>query len=85
MKYKAIPFLLAAALAGGSFQVLADDANSAPPVMNHKQLMRDCVAKEKAANSSASDEDVKKTCNAKIKAHRDHPSETKAPADTPPG
>jgi hypothetical protein len=84
MKYKAISFLVAA-MVGGSFQVLADDANSDRPVMNHHQMMKDCLAKEKAANSAASDEDLKKTCQEKIKAHRDHPSETKAPADTPPG
>jgi hypothetical protein len=84
MKYKAIA-LLAAAMAGGCLQALADDAPTARPPMTHKQMMKDCVAKERAANTGATDADLKKTCDAKIKEYREHPSVTTTPANTPPG
>jgi hypothetical protein len=84
MKYKAIA-LLAAGMAGVCLQALADDAPTAQPQMTHKQMMKDCITKERAAKSSASDADLKKTCEAKIKEYRDHPSVTTTPANTPPG
>jgi len=62
---------------------LADDANSDRPVRSHKQLMRDCVAKEKSANTAASDYDVKKICEDKIKSYDNHPSETTLPPANP--
>jgi hypothetical protein len=84
MKYKAI-VLLAAGMAGGGLQALADDAPAARPAVTHKQMMKDCMAKERAANSSASDADLRKTCDAKIKEYREHPSVTTTPPNTPPG
>jgi hypothetical protein len=66
-----------------STQALADDANTARPVVTHKQMMRDCLAKERQANPGASDADMKKTCRAKVQSYEQHPSETKAPPDNP--
>ena len=82
MKSKAI-ILVALGMAGPSMQALADDSPADRPVMTHKQLMKECMDTEKADNNGASHEALKKTCNEKIKAYRNHPSETRAPADTP--
>jgi hypothetical protein len=62
---------------------MADDSNVARPVVSHKQMMKDCLAKEKQANPSASDDDMKKTCRAKIDSYNKHPSETTSPPNNP--
>jgi hypothetical protein len=71
------------AVAGFSLRSLADDSNSTRPVVTHKKMMKDCMAKERAANAGATREDMKKTCEAKIKSFEDHPSETTAPPNNP--
>jgi hypothetical protein len=71
------------ASAGVGMKAIADDTNTDRPVMTHKQLMKECMDKERAENSSASMEDVKKTCRAKIKSYNNHPSESNPPPDNP--
>jgi hypothetical protein len=71
------------ALTGLGVQAIADDTNSDRPVQSHKQMMKDCVAKERAANTTASTESLKKTCEEKIKSYNDHPSETNPPPANP--
>lgn len=78
------------ALGAVSFLILSaptwsDDSPSDRPNATNSQLMKRCVADQKAKNSSASADDVKKTCRDQVKAYRDHPSVTTPPAATPPG
>ena len=61
----------------------ADDANSDRPIMTHKQMMKDCMAKERAAHPDAAAQDLKKTCLAKIQSYEQHPSETVRPPNNP--
>jgi hypothetical protein len=74
---------LASAGFGAASLARADDANSARPNVTHKQMMKDCMDRERAANSGASEQDVKKTCREKIKSYEDHPSETARPPNNP--
>jgi hypothetical protein len=66
-----------------SMRAMADDSNVARPVVSHKQMMKDCLAKERQANPGASDDDMKKTCRAKIDSYNKHPSETTSPPNNP--
>jgi hypothetical protein len=68
---------------GVSTRGLADDTNSDRPVKTHKQLMKECMAKERSANTGASEDDMKKTCREKIKSYNNHPSETTQPGNNP--
>jgi hypothetical protein len=64
-------------------RALADDTNSDRQVKTHKQMMQDCMAKERSANSGASEDDMKKACRAKIQSYENHPSETAKPPNNP--
>jgi hypothetical protein len=81
MKTRFLALALALPLVG--HQTLADDANSDKPIKTHKQLMQECVAKHRAADSSASLSDLKKACRAEIKSYENHPSAV-SPSQTPP-
>jgi len=76
---------LVAALAGASINTrgFADDTNSDRPVKTQKQMMKECMAKEKSANSGESETDMKKTCLEKIQSYNNHPSETTPPPHNP--
>jgi hypothetical protein len=50
--------------------------------MNTHQMMKDCMAKAKAANNGMSEEDMKKSCKDQIKAKVDHPDDS-SPTVTP--
>ena len=63
--------------------VFADDANSDRPIESHKQMMRDCMDRERAAKTGASTEDMKRICREKIKSYVNHPSETLPPPHNP--
>jgi len=78
-----ISALVLTTLTGFGVRVMADDANTDRPVESHKQMMKDCMAKERAANSGASTEDMRKTCREKIKSYDNHPSETTPPPANP--
>jgi hypothetical protein len=64
-------------------QAIADDSNLARPIVSPKQMMRDCMAKERQGNPGASKDDMKKTCQAKIDSYNKHPSETTSPPNNP--
>jgi hypothetical protein len=70
-------------LASFGVRAIADDTNTDRPVVSHKQMMKDCMAKERAANSGASTDDMRKTCREKIKSYDNHPSETAPPPANP--
>jgi hypothetical protein len=61
----------------------ADDTNSDRPVVTYQQKMKDCMAKERQANPSASVAARKKTCSTKIQSYDEHPSETTKPPNNP--
>jgi hypothetical protein len=67
-----------------NMRAVADDSNLARPVVSPKQMMKDCMAKERRANPEASKEDMKKTCQAKIASYNQHPSETTPPPNNNP-
>ena len=75
--------LIVLMLASVSIPVLADDTNADRPVQSHKQMMKDCMAQERAANSGASSDAMKRTCRNKIQSYNNHPSETAAPPNNP--
>jgi hypothetical protein len=78
-----VAVVVLAGLTGLGVRALADDTNTDRPVESHKQMMKDCMAKEKAANSAADTEVLKKTCREKIKSYDNHPSETTPPPANP--
>jgi hypothetical protein len=70
MKSLTAAVLLSGAMACGT-AALADEAATAPSMVNahatHKQLMKECMDKEKSQNGSASADDAKKQCEARVK------------------
>jgi hypothetical protein len=44
--------------------------------MNTHQMMKDCMAKQKAANNGMSVQDMRKSCKDQIKAKVDHPADS---------
>jgi len=76
---------LVALLAGSSLSTrgLADDTNSDRPVKTQKQMMKECMARERSANTGAPEDDMRKTCREKIKSYNNHPSETTEPPNNP--
>jgi hypothetical protein len=78
-----IAALTLAVFAGQSGLALADDTNSDRPVESHKQMMRDCIQRERQANPTESKQDMKRTCREKISSYNDHPSETAQPPQNP--
>ncbi|HWG69160.1 MAG TPA: hypothetical protein VN692_07075 [Steroidobacteraceae bacterium] len=66
--------LLVAGLLGFGFQAVADEAISDQAPQSHKQFMKDCMAKAKAANNGMSEKDMKKSCMEQLKATVDNPN-----------
>jgi hypothetical protein len=62
---------------------LADDAPTARPNQTHRQLMKQCMAEQHAQATGISADEMKKTCEDRIKSYRDHPSAT-SPETAPP-
>jgi hypothetical protein len=56
--------LCAALLLSGGQAIAADQMSSTSP--SHSQLMKDCMAKQKAKDSTMSKDDMKKTCKAEL-------------------
>jgi hypothetical protein len=56
--------------------VRADDAPSARPNETNAQLMRRCMAEQKAKSATTAAAEMRKTCQAQIKTYKDHPSAT---------
>jgi hypothetical protein len=63
-----IPAVIFAGLVSFAVQAVADDASSTPPAQSHKQFMKDCMAKAKAANNGTSVQDMRKACHDQMKA-----------------
>jgi hypothetical protein len=68
-------------LMGAGLQAMADDPpsssdSSSTPTMNTHQMMKDCMAKQKAANNGMSVQDMRKSCKDQIKAKVDHPDDS---------
>jgi hypothetical protein len=53
--------LLLAGIAAAAVEVHAEEAAS-PPVASRHQMMKECMAKQKASNAGLSKEQMKKTC-----------------------
>jgi hypothetical protein len=61
--------LLLAGMMGCAVQAFADDTtmNSSQKTPQQKQMMKDCMAQQKAKDSSMSMADMKKTCHNQMK------------------
>jgi len=81
MSYKIYPLVVGAYLSLGAV-AFADDAPSAQPVKTPKQKMHECMAQERASNSTMSKEDMKKACVAKLQSDESHPSRPPPPPDS---
>ncbi len=66
--------LLFAGLLSFGIQAMADEAGSDQAPQSHKQFMKDCMAKAKAANNGMSEKDMKKSCMEQSKATVDNPN-----------
>jgi len=75
--------LILTTVVGFSLQALADDAPSDQPVKSHGQLMKDCMAKQAASHSGATQKAMKATCNDELTSYHNHPS-AKSPSTAPP-
>jgi hypothetical protein len=73
-----IHFATAAALVCGMTQVRADDLAPAP---SKHQLMKDCMAKQKASDAGLPKEQMKNTCRDLTKTEAENEHAEKAAAD----
>jgi pentapeptide MXKDX repeat protein len=68
--------LFAALIVSGS-QAFADDAKKSDSMTSEqKQMMKDCMAKQKAKDSSMSKDDMKKACMSNMKMQSGHMDST---------
>jgi hypothetical protein len=80
---RTITALIFAGLVGVGMQALADDApagDQSAQKADHKQFMKDCVAKAKAAHNGMSEEDMKKACRDQWKSAMGNPGKPITPA-----
>jgi hypothetical protein len=82
--HRTITALLLTGMISVGVPALADDNSNPPPATTnaqqmHHQMMKDCMAKAKAANTGMSELDMKKSCKDQIKAKVDHPNDTSPP------
>jgi hypothetical protein len=78
-----ITALLVAGLMGTGMQAFADDTATPPANGEHqmmRKMMKECMAKAKAANNGMSKKDMRKSCHDQIKSKLDHPGDTSPPA-----
>jgi hypothetical protein len=66
--------IVGAAIIGS--QALADDSPAARPTQTDRELMKQCMANQRAKNAGASAADMKKSCKEQIKTYQEHPSVT---------
>ena len=71
---------IAAGLIGVGMQALADTPSADQQKAEHKQFMKDCMAKAKAAHTGMSDEDMKKACRDQWKSSMGNPDKPITPA-----
>lgn len=75
--------ILVAAFAGAGARASADDAAAQPTPTRH-QMMKECMAKQKASDGGMRKEDMKKTCKDVTKTENENAKvEKKSAADTP--
>jgi hypothetical protein len=83
MMNRSICALLVTAMMGLGV-ALADDTSTmsdqTPQKTDQKQFMKDCMAKAKAANNGMSEQDMKKSCEAQLKANMGNPTQPVTPA-----
>jgi hypothetical protein len=79
---RTISAFIIAGLVGAGMQALADDSssNQSAQKTEHKQFMKDCMAKAKAANNGMSEEDMKKACMDQWKSTMGNPDKPVTPA-----
>jgi hypothetical protein len=70
MKYALTPMILTALIFTGT-PAFADDMKSDSMASQHKQMMKDCMARQKAQDSSMSEHAMKSACKAEMKAKMD--------------
>lgn len=71
--------ILTGSMAFGADQMSSDSS------MSHSQMMKDCMAKQKAKDSSMSKDDMKKACMDQTKMSKDHAmAPSTAPSQTTP-
>jgi len=81
MKRAIAPILVTAFIFTGT-QALADDSTSSSSMTQHHQMMKDCMAKQKAMDSSMSAADMKKACKDQMNMQKSGMDSTKTnPAD----
>jgi hypothetical protein len=84
MKRTITALLLLGSMCAGT-QLLADDTSSTsgssanPGTVHTHKMMRDCMAKQRAANNGMSEEDMKKSCKDQINAKVDKPDDQSQP------
>lgn len=71
--------LACAGLMCGGVQAFADDAPSKPTMTKH-QMMKDCMAKQKASDGGMPKEDMKKACKDVTKTEKENADRAPAPA-----
>lgn len=71
---RTVTTLLFAGLLGLGVQAMADEPISDQAPQSHKQFMKDCMAKAKAANNGMSEKDMKKACKEQLKATVEDPN-----------
>jgi hypothetical protein len=72
--------LIAATVLGFGMQVLADDTSADQQKAEHKQFMKDCMAKARAAHTGMSEADMKKACMDQWKSSMGNPDKPITPA-----
>jgi hypothetical protein len=82
-----LSLLVCAGFLCGSVRSIADDAAAppaapAPPAASKHQLMKDCMAKQKASESGRSADDMRKSCKDVTKTEKQNQDLGSAPANT---
>jgi hypothetical protein len=79
---RTISTLAVAAVFSFAVQAVADNtsADQTTQTPAHKQFMKDCMAKAKAANNGTSEQDMKKACKDQLKSTMGAPDQPVTPA-----
>jgi hypothetical protein len=79
---RTISMLAVAALFPFAMQAVADNTSTDQSTQTsaHKQFMKECMAKAKAANNGMSEEDMKKACKDQLKSTMGNPNQPVTPA-----
>jgi Na+-translocating ferredoxin:NAD+ oxidoreductase RnfG subunit len=72
--------LIAAGLVGFGMQAVADNTADQQQKAEHKQFMKDCMEKARAAHTGMSEQDMKKSCMDQWKSSMGNPDKPITPA-----